>query len=425
MSDKQNWNQIGSQIMGAVNDALQSGDFNNLNGLVRDTVNNAINEAKRQTQNAINSTPYRQYQNKTTNNFNNYQNRNVNYGNQVKVQRQNYKPVPSYTQNNLIPYGRVNKVGSVAGVLYIVFGSIGLTVFSILFLVFGGIFAAGGGIAVTVVQIMGFLTAFFSLMLGHGCKLRTRIRRAKRYAALCGQKMYEDISLIANNTGKSKRFVKKDIKKMLKAGMFPEGHMDEKETCLILSNMVYKTYIDSEKARKVKELEESKQEIKQIETSDNDTQKQLDKLQMEGVDYIYKIRNYNDQIAGEVISNKLYRLENLLKDIFSEVKKQPEKIEQMQRFMEYYLPTTLKLVESYADFDRVREPGEEIINAKSQIENTLDTINEAFNELLNNLFREKVFDVTTDAQVLQTILSKEGLVKDDFGLEREKVLVER
>ena len=83
----------------------------------------------------------------------------------------------------------------------------------------------------------------------------------------------------------------------------------------------------------------------------------------------------------------------------------------MHKLMDYYLPTTLKLVEAYKEFDSVSAPGPDILSAKEQIENTLDTINQAFKELLNNLFQEKVFDVTTDAQVLETMLAREGLTR--------------
>ena len=84
----------------------------------------------------------------------------------------------------------------------------------------------------------------------------------------------------------------------------------------------------------------------------------------------------------------------------------------MQKLMDYYLPTMIKLVEAYAEYDRVSNPGDDIIEAKKQIENTLDTINEAFVVLHNNLFRDSVWDVTTDAEVLQTVLKQEGLAKD-------------
>ena len=92
--------------------------------------------------------------------------------------------------------------------------------------------------------------------------------------------------------------------------------------------------------------------------------------------------------------------------------------------MEYYLPTTFKLVEAYAEFDQVSEPGQDIVSAKQEIENTIDTINVAYHELLNKLFQDRVFDVSTDAQVLQTLLSKEGLIQNDFQREEEKVPIQ-
>ena len=73
-------------------------------------------------------------------------------------------------------------------------------------------------------------------------------------------------------------------------------------------------------------------------------------------------------------------------------------------------------MESYEAFDKVSSPGPDILKAKGEIENTLDTINQAFRELLNTLFQATVFDVTTDAQVLKTMLAKEGLTRDmDFA----------
>ena len=73
------------------------------------------------------------------------------------------------------------------------------------------------------------------------------------------------------------------------------------------------------------------------------------------------------------------------------------------------------MVEAYAEFDRVSVPGEDILSAKAEIEKALDTINQAFGELLNKLFKASVFDVTTDAQVLQTMLAKEGLTRDEIS----------
>ncbi len=85
----------------------------------------------------------------------------------------------------------------------------------------------------------------------------------------------------------------------------------------------------------------------------------------------------------------------------------------MRKFMDYYLPTTLKLVEAYAEFDGVQIQGENIKAAKLEIEKTMDTINRAFEKLLDDLFQDAAFDAATDAQVLQTLLAQEGLAADE------------
>ena len=135
----------------------------------------------------------------------------------------------------------------------------------------------------------------------------------------------------------------------------------------------------------------------------------------EGQDYINQLHKLNDLIPGEVISAKLDRMESLLKEIFKRLEEDPTQMSQMYKVMNYYLPTTIKLLQSYAEFDDISAPGEEVVNAKAEIEKTVDIINEAFTELLNKLFQATILDVTTDAQVLQTMLAKEGLTKNDFS----------
>ena len=142
-----------------------------------------------------------------------------------------------------------------------------------------------------------------------------------------------------------------------------------------------------------------------------ENQGELDTMIQEGQACIRNLRDMNDNIAGEEISAKLFRLENLLKEIFERLRENPEQQPQLKKFMNYYLPTTLKLVKSYEEFDSLSVQGEDILEAKAEIEKTLDTINSAFAELLNRVFQKSAFDVTTDAQVLQTMLANEGLTR--------------
>lgn len=274
-----------------------------------------------------------------------------------------------------------------------------------------------------------FLFGFYSMVrLGVGQK--RRLKRAERYLQLCDYRVYGQIENLAKGTGKSKNFVLKDLEKMLALGIFPEGHLDEQKTCFMLNDVVYRQYLEAENNRRLRELETRKaledrslrnqniSETVRPEPEPSVSAKQKSELQTmidEGTDYIRKLRNLNDRIPGEVISAKLFCLENLLMDIFESVKQHPEQMDRMHKLISYYLPTTLKLVESYEKFDKISSPGPDIIKAKTEIENTLDTINQAFRELLNNLFQDTVFDVTTDAQVLKTMLAKEGLTRDmDF-----------
>lgn len=195
----------------------------------------------------------------------------------------------------------------------------------------------------------------------------------------------------------------------------------------MLNDRIYREYITLEKQRKVLEKEQKAQARRAVEEKPQPAKQpqesaggsELDEMITQGQDCIRRLRNMNDNIPGEEISAKLFRLENLLKEIFEGLKEHPEQLPQMQKFMNYYLPTTLKLVGAYEQFDDLSAQGDEIREAKAEIEKTLDTINCAFEELLNRMFRETAFDVTTDAQVLQTMLAKEGLTgQRDFEFEK-------
>ena len=82
--------------------------------------------------------------------------------------------------------------------------------------------------------------------------------------------------------------------------------------------------------------------------------------------------------------------------------------------MQYYLPTTVKLLEAYEQLDKQPVQGENIRNSKREIEKTLDTLNVAFEKLLDSLFQDTAWDVSSDISVLQTRLAQEGLTEGDF-----------
>ena len=90
--------------------------------------------------------------------------------------------------------------------------------------------------------------------------------------------------------------------------------------------------------------------------------------------------------------------------------------------MDYYLPTTVKLLDAYEELDRQPVQGENIRNGKQEIEKTLDTLNLAFEKLLDSLFEDTAWDVATDISVLQTMLAQEGLTEQKLKAEKSNTL---
>ena len=140
----------------------------------------------------------------------------------------------------------------------------------------------------------------------------------------------------------------------------------------------------------------------------------------EGNAYIEQIRKSNDAIPGVEISNKMYHLENVIRRIFKRVEQHPELIDDLHKFMDYYLPTTVKLLQAYEELDKQDVEGDNIKTAKKEIENTLDTINQAFENLLDSCYKDTAWDISTDISVLNTMLAKEGLTGDEMPVRTSK-----
>ncbi|MGN0167771.1 MAG: 5-bromo-4-chloroindolyl phosphate hydrolysis family protein [Acetatifactor sp.] len=400
MSANKSWSSIGEEIRGAVEDALRTGDFRDLGDAVTGTVKDVSAKVGQAVSDGINGTHNytEQWENATRE--------------RKRAQAENERKERIRAASAARLQAPFVKVGRISGTLYQVFGGVGTGVMAILSAVFLGLgIGLGGGWMVTFFILFILLLSFIG-MINVGCKQKFRLKRAQKYLELSGHNHYINLDNLALHTGKTKKFVLKDVKRMLDKGFFPEGHLDTQETCLMLDDKIYREYLDLEKQRKLQEREQKAQELK---TAVNPPQpasnSELDDMIAEGQDCIRKLRDMNDNIAGEEISAKLFRLENLLKEIFEGLREHPEQMPQMKKFMNYYLPTTLKLVGAYEEFDDLSAQGEEILEAKAEIEKTLDSINSAFEELLNRMFRSTAFDVTTDAQVLQTMLAKEGLTR--------------
>ncbi|MDF2543154.1 MAG: 5-bromo-4-chloroindolyl phosphate hydrolysis protein [Herbinix sp.] len=381
---------------------------------------------------------------KSNNNNNNYSNNNKNnysysYKNENQNNNRTYKQ--EYGQSKPIPkpVKSTVPVGHVSGILFTVFGTLGSTVSVIAFSVFAILGYLAGNSVLFYPFAVGFLVSFIACLFlsMKGSRIRKRLKRFERYISQMHGRNYcliKDLSLV---TGLSNKATVKDLQRMITIGMFPEGHIDDKKTCFMLNGESYEQYLNLQENMRMKDLEEKRKEHAQhkeqamqkeqakYKDQTNQEKNQKDALDPkiriaieEGRQYVQKIRDANIAIPGEEISRKLDALEEVIGKIFDYVEIHPEKFPEIKKFTEYFLPTTLKLVDAYKEFDYQPVEGENISNAKQEIEKTMDTINLAFVNLLDGLFEDVAMDISTDISVLETMFAQEGLTEKNIKIDK-------
>ena len=127
-----------------------------------------------------------------------------------------------------------------------------------------------------------------------------------------------------------------------------------------------------------------------------------------------QLRKANEAIPDPVMTAKISRLEEVSARIFALAKKDPGKKAQLQKFMDYYLPTALKLLNTYAQLSAQDVQGENISEAKQSIERSMDLLITAFENQLDKLFQPDALDVSADVAALEGMLNLDGLAASDF-----------
>ena len=129
---------------------------------------------------------------------------------------------------------------------------------------------------------------------------------------------------------------------------------------------------------------------------------------------LQQLRQANDAIPDPVMTIKISRLEAVSARIFELAKQDPGKKAQLQKFMDYYLPTALKLLNTYASLPAQDVQGENIADAKKNIERSMDLLVTAFENQLDKLFQSDALDVSADVAALEGMLNMDGLTGNEF-----------
>lgn len=294
-------------------------------------------------------------------------------------------------------------VGRISGVILQIIGILGLISNSFLFLFYiigVSILKSTPTFGIIIFSIFFIINM---IILLSGLIKRRRIKRFKKYVKCLDSKPYCRIEKLSNSINKDNKFVVKDLNKMMDLDMFKKGHIDEEKTYFILSDEIYNDYVNMQKSYKKRKEEE-----------DNTEESKNDNTIKRGEKYISQIQAYNNYIKDENMSLKLTKLEEILREIFKNIKENPENISCVRKTIEHYLPMTIKLISSYIELSEQSIQGENIKNAKKEIEESIDLINKAFENLLNDLFEEVAMDISTDISALKTLFTQDGLTEDEF-----------
>ena len=378
-----NWEDVGRNVQDIVDRAVSSQDYQKLNQTIRQVVDRAVDLGEEAVRKVVDNAS-------------------------AKIQ-----PVQQVKKQDMSVYYAPTGGKTALNIVKVVGGSIMSVAAAVLLITAAVLGMLGTGEILLLPALGAPLLAGGSLLIGSGTSGLNRIRRFKRYRALLGQRTYCSLEKLASGIGKNVKFVRRDVRQLLAGGFFRQGHLDKEEANLIVTDETYQLFEQSRV-----QLEQRQQEAKRLARDDerkkpaSSHQPQVQEVLDRGNAFISEIRRCNDLIPGFEISEKISRMELIIQRIFERAASHPEIIPDLKKLMDYYLPMTVKLLNAYADMDAQPVQGETIRASKQEIEQTLDTLNLAFEKLLDSVFADTALDVSSDISVLQTLLAQEGLTED-------------
>ena len=142
---------------------------------------------------------------------------------------------------------------------------------------------------------------------------------------------------------------------------------------------------------------------------------EADAVIAKGQEMLHTIRAENDAITDEVLSGQMDELERLCVQIFTTVAEKPQKAPQIRKFMNYYLPTTLKMLASYRTMNDRGVSVTDMTEARATTIRGMGMVLTACQKQLDNLYKDTMLDVSTDIDVLEQMLKRDGYTDGGLG----------
>lgn len=258
-----------------------------------------------------------------------------------------------------------------------------------------GIFFIGVSLVVLVINII----LIAKLLSAIRFKLRFDI-----YEELIGYKSLEFVEDISICSKQKEMVVIKDLQRAIKYKLIPQGHFSSENRVFMVSDKVHERYMEKPAVydRYFQQMIEERHRIKS-------RTKRISQIMETGEQYIAKIHGYGTLVKDKNISRKIGRMENVVSMIFHEIDANPNQAQSLGVFLNYYLPTTEKLLDAYVTIDEKKASGTAVTQTRKEIEETINTIVIAFEGILEKLYEEYEMDISSDIAAIELSMKQEGL----------------
>lgn len=262
-----------------------------------------------------------------------------------------------------------------------------------------------------------FLTALFSIFGFFTFKKSQQLdmisKDYTRFLRELGHNTVIPIRDLASSVQKSEEDTIKELMYMMSKGYFKQARIVENNSLFLLDIPTFKLYKNQKNQMQNLSHEENKKIAQDASTKTNkDKAEEIIKISSKEITSINldisRIKNRN-------FLEKVIEIKKTIENITNIIKRYPEKAYVLDKFIEYYLPTTVKLIDAYTEYEIMESNDSKIKNSLAEIESSIEIINEAFEKIQLELMEDRTMDIKTDIDTMKILLNQEGYLEKDWS----------
>lgn len=262
-----------------------------------------------------------------------------------------------------------------------------------------------------------FLTAFFSISGFFTFKKSQQLdmisKDYTRFLRELGHNTVIPIRDLASSVQKSEEDTIKELLYMMNKGYFKQARIVENNSLFLLDIPTFKLYKNQKNQMPNLSHEENKKIAQDTSTkTSKDKAEEIIKISSKE---ITSINLSISRIKNRNFLEKVIEIKKTIENITNIIKRYPEKAYVLDKFIEYYLPTTVKLIDAYTEYEIMESNDSKIKNSLAEIESSIEIINEAFEKIQLELMEDRTMDIKTDIDTMKILLNQEGYLEKDWS----------